>query len=132
MSVTQHPAELFEKAQFRLMQSASAQKMKSTLPTSYTNIRPTKPGKAEAPEQEHPQLENFPSGTDVTTEANNWIQVLKKGNEVTHDERVSFSAFHTSLLEKEVIKTHSQLLPLLVDHVTESSPVCHVMSTLTH
>ena len=63
-------------------------------------------------------------------EAKNWISVLRKGDKVTDDEKVSFSTFYSSVLEREVIKTPSQLLPLLADKVTEPSTVRHVMAVL--
>ena len=63
-------------------------------------------------------------------EAKNWISVLRKGDKVTDDEKVSFSAFYSSVLEREVIKTPSQLLPLLANKVTEPSTVRHVMTIL--
>ena len=40
------------------------------------------------------------------------------------NEKVSLSAFHSSVLERGVIKTPSQLLLLLADKVTEPSTVC--------
>ena len=96
------------------------------LPSNYTEIMPTRGRKSESPPS---QASNISNGKSIAEEVLLWTTKLTT-NEDTLLDRISFSAFYSQQVVKNICKSTSQLMPLLQESINSPAIVRHCMSVI--
>ena len=126
ISIFQHPTVEEEYIPFKLESRETYDQFVRELPSNYTEIMPTRGGKAEPPPS---QASNISNEKSIAEEALLWTTKLTT-NEGTLLDRISFSGFYSQQVVKNICTSTSQLMPLLQESINSPTMVRHCMSVI--
>ena len=124
ISIFQHPTVEEEYIPFKLDSRETYDQFVRELPSNYTEIMPSRGGKAEPLPS---QASNISNEKSIAEEALLWTTKLTT-TEGTLLDRISFSAFYSQQVVKNICKSTSQLMPLLQESINSPAMVRHYVS----